>query len=140
MASAAEQLAANINFATFSKATELQKRILFAIGALIVYRLGTFIPIPGVDPAALCRRVAELGRRLGREGPPDLALAFVRAEPRIGGVLIGVENATQLANNLALWHRSPLTAAEAAEVARSLADCPDALLDPAQWPRTDTRT
>ena len=52
MASAAEQLAANINFATFSKATELQKRILFAIGALVVYRLGTFIPIPGVDPAA----------------------------------------------------------------------------------------
>jgi preprotein translocase subunit SecY len=52
MASAAEQLAANINFSTFSKATELQKRILFTVVALVVYRLGTFIPIPGVDPAS----------------------------------------------------------------------------------------
>ena len=52
MASAAEQLAANINFAAFAKATELQKRIWFTIIALIVYRTGTFIPIPGVDPAA----------------------------------------------------------------------------------------
>ncbi|MGE3304074.1 MAG: preprotein translocase subunit SecY [Hyphomonadaceae bacterium] len=52
MASAAEQLAANINFGAFAKATELQKRIWFTVIALIVYRLGTFIPIPGVDPAA----------------------------------------------------------------------------------------
>jgi len=52
MASAAEQLAANINFAAFSKATDLQKRIWFTIIALIVYRIGTFIPIPGVDPVA----------------------------------------------------------------------------------------
>jgi preprotein translocase subunit SecY len=51
MASAAEQLAANINFAAFAKATDLQKRIWFTIIALIVYRVGTFIPIPGIDPA-----------------------------------------------------------------------------------------
>lgn len=52
MASAAEQLAANINFAAFAKATELQKRIWFTLLALVVYRLGTFIPLPGIDPAA----------------------------------------------------------------------------------------
>ncbi|MFZ4601998.1 MAG: preprotein translocase subunit SecY [Caulobacterales bacterium] len=52
MASAAEQLAANINFAAFSKATELQQRIWFTLGALVVFRLGTFIPIPGIDAAA----------------------------------------------------------------------------------------
>jgi len=52
MASAAEQLAANINFAAFAKATELQKRIWYTIIALVVYRIGTFIPIPGIDPAA----------------------------------------------------------------------------------------
>ena len=52
MASAAEQLAANINFAAFAKATDLQKRIWFTIIALVVYRVGTFIPIPGIDPAA----------------------------------------------------------------------------------------
>lgn len=50
MASAAEQLAANINLSAFSKATDLKKRIWFTLGALIVYRLGTYIPIPGIDP------------------------------------------------------------------------------------------
>ncbi len=55
MASAAEQLAANVNFAAFAKATELQKRIWFTIVALIVYRIGTVIPIPGVDPAAFAQ-------------------------------------------------------------------------------------
>ena len=55
MASAAEQLAANVNWSAFSKAEELQKRIWFTLGALVVYRLGTFIPIPGIDPIQLPR-------------------------------------------------------------------------------------
>jgi preprotein translocase subunit SecY len=53
MASAAEQLAANINFGAIAKADELKKRIWFTLGALIVYRLGTYIPLPGIDPEAL---------------------------------------------------------------------------------------
>jgi preprotein translocase subunit SecY len=53
MASAAEQLAASINFGAFSKATELKNRIWFTLGALVAYRLGTYIPIPGIDPAIL---------------------------------------------------------------------------------------
>ncbi len=53
MASAAEQLAAHMNLGAFSKATELKKRIWFTLGALIVYRLGTYIPLPGIDPAAV---------------------------------------------------------------------------------------
>ena len=53
MASAAEQLAANLNFSVFSKATELKKRIWFTLAALVVYRLGTWIPLPGVDPQVL---------------------------------------------------------------------------------------
>lgn len=53
MASAAEQLAANMNFGAFAKATELKRRIWFTLGALIVYRLGTFIPLPGIDPVVL---------------------------------------------------------------------------------------
>src|SRR3569623_423620 len=52
MASAAEQLARNLNFATFAKAKALQQRILFTLGALLIYRLGTFIPIPGIDADA----------------------------------------------------------------------------------------
>ncbi|MEZ5996214.1 MAG: preprotein translocase subunit SecY [Hyphomonadaceae bacterium] len=55
MASAAEQLAANVNFAAFAKATELQQRIWFTLIALVVYRVGTFIPIPGIDPAAFAQ-------------------------------------------------------------------------------------
>lgn len=53
MASAAEQLAANLNFSAFGKAEDLKKRIWFTLGALLVYRMGTFIPIPGIDAAAL---------------------------------------------------------------------------------------
>ncbi|HYH69993.1 MAG TPA: preprotein translocase subunit SecY [Methyloceanibacter sp.] len=53
MASAAEQLVSNLNFAAFAKADELKKRIWFTLGALLIYRLGTYIPIPGIDPQAL---------------------------------------------------------------------------------------
>jgi preprotein translocase subunit SecY len=52
MVSAAEQLAANLNFSALAKADELKKRIYFTLGALLVYRLGTYIPLPGIDPAA----------------------------------------------------------------------------------------
>jgi preprotein translocase subunit SecY len=52
MVSAAEQLAANLNFSALAKAEELKKRIWFTLGALLVYRLGTYIPLPGIDPAS----------------------------------------------------------------------------------------
>ena len=58
MASAAEQLAANMNFGSFQKATELHKRIWFTIIALIVYRLGTYVPIPGINPEAFAAAFA----------------------------------------------------------------------------------
>jgi len=50
MASAVEQLSKNMSLGAFSKATELKKRIMFVLGALLVYRLGTYIPVPGIDP------------------------------------------------------------------------------------------
>ncbi len=53
MASAAEQLAASINFSAFGKATDLKNRIWFTLGALVIYRLGTYIPLPGIDPQVL---------------------------------------------------------------------------------------
>ena len=55
MASAAEQLARNMTFGTFAKAKDLQSRILFTLGILLLYRLGTFIPIPGIDPSEFDR-------------------------------------------------------------------------------------
>lgn len=53
MASAAEQLASNLNFSTFAKAEDLKKRIWFTLAALLIYRLGTYIPLPGINPDAL---------------------------------------------------------------------------------------
>jgi preprotein translocase subunit SecY len=53
MATAAERLANNLNFGAIGKATELRNRLLFTLGALIVFRLGTFLPIPGINPIAL---------------------------------------------------------------------------------------
>src|SRR5215467_3386052 len=61
MASAAEQLAANLSLGVFSKATELKKRIWFTLGALIVYRLGTYIPIPGVDASVMTEMLNQHG-------------------------------------------------------------------------------
>jgi preprotein translocase subunit SecY len=53
MASAAEQLAANLNLGALAKAEELKKRIYFTLAALVIYRLGTYIPMPGINPEAL---------------------------------------------------------------------------------------
>ncbi len=55
MVSAAEQLATNLNFSAFAKAEDLKKRIWFTLGALLVYRLGTYIPIPGINPDAFAQ-------------------------------------------------------------------------------------
>ena len=62
MASAAEQLAANFNFGSISKAKELRQRIWFTLGALIVARIGTYIPMPGIDPSALAAQLAQTGQ------------------------------------------------------------------------------
>ena len=53
MASAAEQMASNLSWGSFGKAKELQQRIMFALGLLLVYRLGTYIPVPGIDATQL---------------------------------------------------------------------------------------
>ena len=65
MASAAEQMAANLSWSTFGKAKDLQSRILFAIGLLIVYRIGTYIPVPGVDAERLRQFFDQAGEGLG---------------------------------------------------------------------------
>jgi preprotein translocase subunit SecY len=59
MASAAEQLAANLNFGALAKSEDLKKRIWFTLAALIVYRLGTYIPIPGIDTIQLAKFAAQ---------------------------------------------------------------------------------
>ncbi|MGI3163663.1 preprotein translocase subunit SecY [Pseudooceanicola sp. 200-1SW] len=65
MVSAAEQMAANTSWAALGKATELRKRILFTIGLLIICRLGTYIPVPGIDGAALREFMEGAGQGIG---------------------------------------------------------------------------
>ena len=65
MASAAEQMAANLSWGTFGKAKDLQNRILFTVGLLIVYRIGTYIPVPGVDAVRLAQFFEQQSAGLG---------------------------------------------------------------------------
>lgn len=65
MASAAEQMAANLSWGAFGKATELRQRIWFTLGLLIIYRLGTYIPVPGIDGVALRNFMADAQAGIG---------------------------------------------------------------------------
>ena len=65
MASAAEQMAANLSWGALGKATDLRSRIVFTVGLLIVYRLGTYIPVPGIDAAALASFMEKAGQGIG---------------------------------------------------------------------------
>ena len=65
MVSAAEQMAANTSWAALGKASDLRKRILFTIGLLMVYRLGTYIPVPGIDGNALREFMETAGQGIG---------------------------------------------------------------------------
>jgi preprotein translocase subunit SecY len=59
MASAAEQMAANLSWSALGQAKDLQRRIFFTLGLLIIFRLGTFIPMPGIDPVQLARFIEQ---------------------------------------------------------------------------------
>ena len=65
MTSAAEQMAANMSWSAFGKATELRQRIVFALILLIVYRIGTYIPLPVIDNLALKQFFEEAGQGIG---------------------------------------------------------------------------
>lgn len=61
MASAAEQLAANLNLGVLAKATELKNRLWFTLGALIVYRIGSYVPVPGIDASVMAELLEQMG-------------------------------------------------------------------------------
>ncbi|MFZ1345627.1 MAG: preprotein translocase subunit SecY [Tabrizicola sp.] len=65
MASAAEQMAANLSWGMLGKASDLRQRIFFTVGLLIVYRLGTYIPVPGIDAEALRQFMEKAGQGIG---------------------------------------------------------------------------
>ncbi|MEO9897670.1 MAG: preprotein translocase subunit SecY [Paracoccaceae bacterium] len=65
MVSAVENMAANTSWSALGKATDLRNRILFTLGLLIIYRLGTYIPVPGIDAAELRRFMESAGQGIG---------------------------------------------------------------------------
>ena len=65
MASAAEQMAANLSWGAFGKASDLRQRIIFTLGLLIVYRLGTYIPVPGIDAGELAKFMDKANQGIG---------------------------------------------------------------------------
>jgi spore coat polysaccharide biosynthesis protein SpsF len=87
----------------------------------------------GVDPRELRACLQRLARELGRDSPADLCLAYVRAQAWIDGVVVGMENLIQLALNLALFKRQPLTQKEIAVVDAVLPRASERLLNPALW-------
>jgi aryl-alcohol dehydrogenase-like predicted oxidoreductase len=108
-------------------------RSIFLQGLLAAPATAHWPRIAGVEPDGLRHRLVELARRCGRDALPDLALAYVRAQDWIDGIVIGVESRPQLAYNLALFGHSPLTA-DACTIIERLPPVPEQLLDPSQWP------
>ena len=90
--------------------------------------------IAGIDPSAILGRLAEVANKLERASVADLCVAWVRAQPWVNGVVLGMERLTQLEDNLALFSRPPLTMDEAAHVQKALPRLPESLLNPAHWP------
>jgi aryl-alcohol dehydrogenase-like predicted oxidoreductase len=84
-------------------------------------------------PVRLTALFAGLAAELGRAGPVDLCLAFVRALPRIDGIVVGTESVAQLRANLGYFSRPPLTADELALVIDRMPEFPETFLDPSRW-------
>jgi spore coat polysaccharide biosynthesis protein SpsF (cytidylyltransferase family)/aryl-alcohol dehydrogenase-like predicted oxidoreductase len=91
--------------------------------------------VPGYDPAEVVRTVRALVDELGRAGPLDLCFGYVRAQPWIHGALVGVATHAELMENVALFGRPPLRPEECARVESAFGELPEALLNPALWPR-----
>lgn len=91
--------------------------------------------VAGYDPAEVVRTVRALVDELGRAGPLDLCFGYVRAQPWIHGALVGVATHAQLMENVALFARPPLRPEACARVESAFGRLPEALLNPALWPR-----
>jgi spore coat polysaccharide biosynthesis protein SpsF len=87
----------------------------------------------GIDPTEVTAALHRLTRELDRDSPADLCLAYVRAQSWIDGIVVGMESLSQLALNLALFKRPPLTPDEIAAVDARLPRASERLLNPALW-------
>ncbi len=92
--------------------------------------------ISGVDAPAILSSLAEFAADFGRESVADLCLAYARGQKWVDGVVVGLETADQLDTNLRLFLRPPLTVGQSALLEARLPRLPEALLNPAMWPRS----
>jgi aryl-alcohol dehydrogenase-like predicted oxidoreductase len=93
----------------------------------------------GTEPDAVTYCLDRLAADAGRQGRADLCVAFVLAQGWIDGVVVGMENSRQLADNLALFTKAPLAAGELKRVYASVPRLPETLLNPALWPNCQTQ-
>jgi len=107
---------------------------VFLQGLIAARDVSLWPAIPGVDPKTLVAWLEGESRALRRESPADLALAYVRGQDWIDGIVVGMETEAQLDDNLALFRCPALSREECAEIEGSRPRVPVPLLDPAQWP------
>lgn len=110
-------------------------RSVFLQGVLAAHDPSVWPALPGVDAPMLVKFISDLAARFGRENAADLCLAYARGQSWIDGVVVGMETEAQLDTNLRLFVRPPLAVEDCAAIEASIPAVPDALLDPAQWPK-----
>ena len=111
----------------------IHARSVFLQGLLTGVPAAQWPVVAGFDASGLVEKLQRLGLELGRQNVADLAIAFVRAQPWVDSLVIGVETGAQLSENLERFAAAPLSPAEVETVKQRLPLLPDQLLDPAQW-------
>lgn len=111
----------------------IHARSIYLQGLLAAGIRAQWPAIEGIDPHELVEVLRSVSRRLHRQSLADLCLAYVRAQAWIHGAVIGVETLRQLALNLGLFRRAPLTPAECAWVEAAVPRAPETLLNPSVW-------
>jgi spore coat polysaccharide biosynthesis protein SpsF len=110
-------------------------RSVFLQGLIVARNPELWPVIPGVHAKGLVGWLDDCARAYGRDGPADLALAYVRGQDWIDGIVLGMETEAQLDDNLSLFRRAPLLDDDCWRIEASRPRVPVQLLDPAQWPR-----
>ncbi len=108
-------------------------RSAFLQGVLAAEDARVWPSIPGISPPDLIAWLAETARAFRRSSVADLALAYVRGQDWIDGVVVGQETEAQLDANLGLAARPPLSPEDCGRIDMSAPRVPERLLDPAQW-------
>ena len=113
----------------------IHARSVFLQGILAAGDASVWPAVEGVDARALLELLDGIASEFGCESVADLCLAYARGQDWIDGIVVGMETESQLEENLRLFVRPPLTSAGCVEIAGRIPRLPEALLNPALWPR-----